>query len=122
MEKWYLVPLLTGREDELIDVMKEAGKVVLLFVADDKLKEVPAAFAGSRIRSAETRIEKIKDELHKIRSDIMVTDYIEWGSWDEKIISIAKIESVDTILIKSCEQADLLVPKIKAAMLKAEII
>ena len=122
MENWYLVPLLTGREDELIEIMKEAGKVVLLFVADDKLKEVPAAFAGSRIRSAETQIEKIKNELHKIRSDILITDYIEWGSWDEKIISIAKIEAVDTILIKSCEQADLLVPKIKAAMLKAEII
>ena len=121
MEKWYLVPLLTGREIELIETMGEAGKVILLFVADEKLQEVPAAFAGSRIRSAEDQIEKIKDALHKIRSDIMVTDYIEWGNWDEKIINTSKLEAIDTILIKNCEQADLLVPKIKAAMLKVEI-
>ena len=48
MENWYLVPLLTGREIELIETMSKAGKVVLLFVADGKLQEVPAAFAGSR--------------------------------------------------------------------------
>jgi len=122
MFEWVLVPLMTQEEEKLINEIKDSGKIILLFVIDEKLKQEPASVVSEKIKQAENYLEKIKKEIEKIKPEALVNDYLEWGRWDEKITSIAKIEAVKNILIKKNEQAELIIPKLKASGLEITVI
>lgn len=122
MFEWVLVPLMTQEEEKLINEIKDSGKIILLFVIDEKLKQEPASVVSEKIKQAESYLEKIKKEIEKIKPEALVNDYLEWGRWDEKITSIAKIEAVKNILIKKNEQAELITPKLKANGLRITVI
>ena len=109
-----LVPILTGRECEEDFVSKiNAQKVVLVFVVDEKTKnDVPAALAGSSIKAAESTIEAIRKKMHP---SVVVKEYIEWGSWPEKIKNIARLEEVDLVLMRNSELSETIVIFLKAA-------
>jgi len=111
---WILVPVLTEKESDFdfVESLKSNEKIVLLFVVDESLKEVPAGFVGSRIKSAELIIEKIKNLLP---SNITVKDYVEWGSWHEKIENIAKLEEIDKVVMIQSRKSESLLPFLKAS-------
>ncbi len=122
MLDWVLIPLMTGEEDELVLKLKDAGKIILLFVIDEKLKQKPALEVQDEIKKAEEYLEKIKKEVEKTKPNALVDDYLEWGKWDEKITSIAKIEAVKTILAKKNDEIELIAPKLKASGLEVELM
>ena len=116
-----LVPILTGKEHEdfFIEKIKDYGKIVLLFVVDEKLREVPAGFVGSRIKSAENEIEKVKFELPKT---VLIKDYVEWGSWPEKVENTARLEECGKIVMARCKEAEQMRPFLKSVGLSFEVV
>ncbi len=122
MIDWVLVPLMTQKEEELISELRDAGKIVLLFVIDEKLKMEPASAVSEKIKEAETYLEKIKSEIKREKPNAVLSDYLEWGKWDEKINSIAKIEAIKTILAKKNEEIELIAPKLKASGFELKLV
>ena len=118
MINWALIPLITQEEETLINEINNSGKIILLFVIDEKLKQEPASVVSEKIKQAEAYLEKIKSMLETANPDSEIKDYLEWGNWDEKIISIAKIEAIKNILIKKSDEAELIIPKLKASGLE----
>ena len=122
MIDWVLIPLMTQKEEELISELRDAGKIVLLFVIDEKLKQEPASAVSEKIKQAEAYLEKIKSEIERRKQNALISDYLEWGKWDEKINSIAKIEAVKTILAKKNDEIELIAPKLKASGFEIKLV
>ena len=122
MVEWVLIPLMTRKEEEIISKLENAGKIILLFVIDEKLKQESASIVSSKIKEAEDYLEKIKIEVEKTKPNAVVADYFEWGNWDEKITSIAKIEAVKTILAKKNEEIELIKPKLEASGFEVKLV
>ncbi|MEM0372498.1 MAG: hypothetical protein QXO69_01515 [archaeon] len=121
MNPTVLVPIITGKEHEspMIEKLKRSDKVVLLFVADEKLRDVPTGFAGARIKAAESAMEKIKNALPR---EIGVKEYIEWGSWSDKVVNIARLEEADAVLLFPSETSELIKPFLRSAGLGFETV
>lgn len=103
-----LIPILTHKERDLgfieqIADSRIVGKIVLLFVVDqEKMKDVPAAFVGSRIKASESVIDEIVKALPK---SIDVKDYVEWGYWPDKVENLYKLEKIDEIFMIESDEA-----------------
>ncbi len=96
MEKWALVPAVQGTEALVDRIGKDYGKIVLVYVVDSNA-DLPTASVGTAIKKAEDRIELIKGTL--TAKEIIVKDYIEWGSWIDKLKAIMRIEQCDEVLV-----------------------
>jgi len=108
--EWVLVPILTGKEIELLDQLDKASKTVLVYVVDEgDLEKYPASAIGTKIKEAEQLMETMKSKLVG-----EVKDYVEWGRWVEKVKAIAELEQVDKIIMIDCDLAR----KIKKAVQK----
>ena len=109
-----LVPILTEKEceeDFLSEISSE--KLVLVFVVDEKTKsDVPASLAGEKIKSAEGVIEKMRQRLP---SSVVIKEYVEWGSWPEKVKNIARLEEADLVLMHSSSLSETMGLFLKAA-------
>lgn len=104
--KTFLVPVLTERENQpdFIERLKACNKLIMVFVVDKTvLNHVPTGFAGSRIGSAQEVMEDIKKNLPE---NVMVKDFVEWGDWYDKIENMARLESVDEIIMRHSKMSD----------------
>lgn len=104
-KKWVLVPMLTGREKEpqFADKLKECGKVVFVFVADQsRLGAFTTTEAGAMIKKAEQDFGEMKQMLGE---PVIVKTLIEWGSTVEKLEGLARIEQVDEIMLADSVQS-----------------
>lgn len=104
-----LIPILTGEEDEerFIDEVMEEGEleevILLNVVKREEVGEVPAGYAGTKIKEAEDAMKKIKEQLPV---NIEVTENIEWGDPTKKIRIISKIKNTDKVLLKQSEKSE----------------
>lgn len=104
-----LIPILTGEEDEerFIDEVMEEGEleevILLNVVKREEVGEVPAGYAGTKIKEAEDAMKKIKEQLPV---NIEVTENIEWGDPIKKIRIISKIKNTDKVLLKQSEKSE----------------
>ena len=96
MEKWAVIPVIPGTDHIAGKIGNEYGKIVLLYVVDSSLN-LPTATMGTEIKKAEDRIENIKAQL--AQKNITTKDYIEWGTWEDKLKAIMHLEQCDEILI-----------------------
>jgi hypothetical protein len=96
-----LVPILTEKEldQRFLDDLGRVEKLVLVFVVDQTAMDVPAGLAGGKIKNA----EKIMGDLKKRYKKALVTEYIEWGSWPEKLRNIALLERAQQIVAVNCQ-------------------
>lgn len=96
-----LVPVLTGKEEDsnFIEKIKEdCEEIILLYVVErDDVEEVPAGFAGSRIKDGEETMEQIEE---KLSSSIDTEKNIEWGNPAEKVKASAVVKNVDRVTLK----------------------
>jgi hypothetical protein len=115
-----LIPILTEKECEEDFISKiNSQKLVLVFVVDEKTKNnVPAALARLKIKSAENVIEKIRQRLP---SSVVIKEYVEWGSWPEKVQNIARLEESDLVLMRNSESSEAIRLFLKAAGIPCEI-
>ena len=104
-----LIPILTGKEDEeefIEKIMKgETLKQLILLniVKREEVEDVPAGYAGSRIKKGEDIMEKIKK---KTPSEIEVEENMEWGDPIDKIKAVTKIKDIDQIYMKKSKEAN----------------
>ncbi len=96
MHKWILVPAVQGSEEIARTLQDQASKIVLVYVVDSNANTSTAS-VGTEIRKAEDRMDRIKKELSG--KEIVVKDYVEWGSWPDKLKAIAAIEKCDEIIV-----------------------
>lgn len=102
-----LIPILTGKENDpqfIKEVTDECDKLILLHVVQrEEVEEVPAGFAGSRIKKGEDIMEEIAEEVGPY---LEVEINMEWGELERKLLAVAKINNVDEIWMKKSKQAD----------------
>ncbi len=119
-----LIPVLTGEEDEdefLEEVKKEEpDKVILLnIVKREEVEDVPAGYAGTKIKESEEIMEKIKKQLP---SKIEVEENIEWGDVKKKIKVIAKIKNIDKVILNKTEHSKEIEEELKDLDINIRII
>lgn len=102
-----LIPILTGKENdsEFIDkVTEDCDKLILLHVVQrEEMEDVPAGFAGSRIKKGEEVMEEISKEVSQY---LEVEKNMEWGNPIQKIIAISQLKDVDEVWMKRSKVAD----------------
>jgi len=104
-----LIPILTGKEEEeeFIEKAMEGETleqlILLNIVKKEEVEDVPAGYAGSRIKKGEEIMEKIKKQTP---SEIEVEENMEWGDPIDKIRAITKIKDVDQIYMKKSKEAN----------------
>lgn len=120
MEHWILVPILTEKEheDDFLKGLGDAQRVVLVFVIDKENLDVPAGVVGGKIKGAETTMSGIKKKLHGLE----FKEYVEWGSWLQKIESIARLERVDEVVMVSTPASQALAEQLGQHGVKARVV
>lgn len=118
-----LLPILTGEEDddELLDkVTEDCDKLILLHVVQrEEVGDVPAGFAGSRIKEGEDLMDRIAE---KIAPYLEVEKNMEWGNTIQKIAATAKIKDIDEVWMKSGKAADKASKELKKHNLEVRIV
>jgi|GEM_PF-5122978 len=104
-----LIPILTGKEDEEEFIEKVIEKedleevILLNVVKRDEVGEVPAGYAGTKIKEAEETMKKIKNRLPV---NIKTEENLEWGDPAEKIRAISKIKNIEKVFIDQSEESE----------------
>ncbi len=118
-----LIPIFTGKENDssFIDkATEECDKLILLHVVQrEEVEDVPAGFAGSRIKKGEEVMEEISED---VSTYLEVEKNMEWGNPIQKIISTAKLKDIDEIWMKKSKIADKASTELKQENLKVRIV
>ena len=96
MNKWVLIPAVEGSETAAEKAAKTASKIVMVYVVDSNA-DIPTASIGTEIKKAEDRMDLVKQKL--LGQGVLVKEYVEWGSWPEKVKAISRIEHCDKVLV-----------------------
>lgn len=121
-KKWILVPVFGDSEKnpEFLNKISNATKVILLFVVDQKTVDgIPTGFIGGRIKTGEETIEDIKS---KLPAAVEVKDYVEWGTWEQKIENTALLEHVDEIVMAKDNRARKIAEQLEGKGLKVHLV
>ena len=122
VKKWILVPVFGEREQDphFIHSINNASKIILLFVVDQKsVQGIPTGFIGGKIKTGEETISKIKKSLSRT---IEVKDYVEWGTWEQKIENTSLLEHVDEIVMVKDKKSRKIAEQLEQRGLKVRLI
>lgn len=118
-----LIPILTGKEDNhefLEEAVRDADELILLHVVKrEDIGDVPAGYAGSKIKKGEEVMEKI---VEKISPRMKVESNMEWGDPTKKIMALATINDVDEVVLKKSKTADDIEEELKEMRINVKII
>lgn len=118
-----LIPILTGEEDDsefLEEAVKDADELILLHVVKrEDIGDVPAGYAGSKIKRGEEVMERVSKE---ISPRMRVESNMEWGDPTKKVMALATINDVDEVVLKKSKTADDMEEELKEMRISVKII
>ncbi len=118
-----LIPILTEKENDpkfLEEALKDTHELILLHVVKrEDIGNIPAGYAGSRIKKG----EQIMEDIKQIASQrMMVETNMEWGEPTKKIMAVYKINDVDEVVMKKSQEADEMEEELKEANIQVRVI
>lgn len=94
-----LVPLLSGKENNALfieTIAKKNDKTILLQIVDKEFLAKTSAAMGE-VMQFHTQLSEIKKALKSKKKDC--EEITEWGHTIQKILSIAMLQKVETVLL-----------------------
>lgn len=100
--KWIILPIITERENELafLKNIGEASKIILFYVVDyEKLGGMKTSAVGEKLDGIRGLMADMRRQISEMSPAAAIDEKIEWGEWAEKLISLARMENIDGVLM-----------------------